>query len=108
MADNNESGNGSIDFEDLSEKQKEKLASNPDIRKMLEYEESPIPDLVDSIREMQENDDFEMGESSRDVASDGLYSLFVEDIADKGGRTTPSTVHTVLSAAIEAYEETNN
>ena len=103
----NDNSESSIDFEELTEAQKEKLASNPDIRRMLEYEESEIPQLVDAIRKLQANDDFET-EDSRTVTSEGTYSLFVEHIAEHGGRTTASTVHTVLNAAVEAYEEANN
>ena len=107
MSENDESESESIDFENLSAEQKEMLSSNPDIRRMLEYSDSAIPQAVDAIRKLQSQDEFEM-EGSKNVLSEGTYSLLVEGIAERAGRTTPSTVHKVLNGLVEEYEETGN
>jgi len=100
-----ESESESIDFENLSDEQKEMLSSNPDIRRMLEYSDSAIPDAVEAIESLQDADSFEM-EGSKTVVSDGTYSLLVEGIAERAGRTTPSTVHKVLNGLVDEYYDT--
>lgn len=92
-----------INIDDLSEEQKEKLLSNPQIQRMLTYEDSEVPALVEAIRSLQEGDEFELADTD-EVASDGTYSLIVEGVADEAGRTTASTVNTVLTTVVEHYE----
>lgn len=93
-----------IDPDDLTEAQMDQLLSDPETVRMLEYADSGVAEIAENLQSLFEADDWEI-EGSGPVLSDGLYSLFVEDIADRSGRVTPSTVHKVLQSAIDAYAD---
>lgn len=85
----------SIDFSNLSDEQQEALASHPQVRKMLEYEETSIPQIVGMLSNLIDE------EYSED--NDTTYTLLVEGIAERSGRVTESTVHKVFSGFVEEY-----
>lgn len=90
--DNAESENAPVvDFSELSESQKEALASNPEVRKMLEFEETSIPQISSMLSNLQENDT-------------ATFNLMVEGIAERRGRITEQTVERVLTGFTEEYE----
>jgi len=96
-ADNsNEAENNSIDFEDLSTEQMEALSEHPEVRKMLRYEETSIPQVAGMLRNLTEADeDTETGEA---------YELLVSGIAERSGRVTEQTVRKVLGNFPAEYD----
>lgn len=99
-ADNsNEAENNSIDFEELSESQKEIVGKHPEIRKMLRYEETSVPQVAGMLRNLTESED---GTEAAEA-----YELLVSGIAERSGRVTEATVRKVLSNLPEEYDEAN-
>lgn len=97
MAENDESDNGSIDLNDLSDDQMEALSSNPVVQKMLRFENTSIPAVADGMRELTEADE--------DTDEAEAYDLLVSGIAERSGRVTEATVTKVLTNLVEEYDE---
>lgn len=96
--DNNESEEATeeqIDFSELNEEQQQALSQHPEVRKMLEYEETSIPQIAGMLNNLIDE------EWSED--SDSTYSVLVEGIAERSGRVTESTVDKVLNGFVEEY-----
>jgi hypothetical protein len=97
MAANDESENGSIDLNDLTDDQMEALSSNPVVQKMLRFENTSIPAVADGMRELTEADE--------DTDEAEAYDLLVSGIAERSGRVTEATVTKVLNNLVEEYDE---
>ena len=99
MSEENESDNEEtaeeIDFSELNEEQQKALSQHPEVRKMLEYEETSIPQITGMLANLIDE------EWSED--SDTTYSVLVEGIAERSGRVTESTVDKVLNGFVEEY-----
>lgn len=86
--DNSDESGVSMDFDDLTEEQKEAILQNPDVRKSLRYQDEAIQTANDGLTELQESDeDSELSEA---------FDLLVSGIAERSGRVTESTVRKVL------------
>ena len=97
--DNSNEAETTIDFNELSESQKEVLGTHPEVRKMLRYEETSIPQVAGMLRNLTEADE---GSESAEA-----YELLVSGIAERSGRVTEATVRKVLSNLPEEYDEAN-
>lgn len=96
-ADNNEEEEqNSIDISELSDEQIAALTENPEVQKMLRYEETAIPQVATMVRNLTEAE-----EGSEDAEA---YNLLVSGIAERSGRVTESTVRKVLSNLPEEYD----
>ena len=107
MADNNDESeqqnSNEINLSDLSDEQKEALTSHPEVRKMLEYEDTSIPQIAGMLRnltEVEPSDDF----LTADANPETTYEILIHGIAEKHGRITRSTIHKVLSGFVTEYE----
>ena len=98
-ADEEQSNNEAteIDFSALSDEQRNALSSHPEVRKMLTYEETSIPQVASMLGNLQADD--------ADEETAEAYSLLVSGIAERRGRITESTVRKVLSGLVEEYDE---
>lgn len=104
MADNKEENeaeaeaeeNAELDFSELSDSQKEKLATHPQVRKMLEYEDTSIPQIVGMLNNLMNGEHEE------------TYDLLVSGIEERSGRITESTIRKVLEKFVEEYQEVSN
>ncbi|QSJ05042.1 hypothetical protein HdyHp2_110 [Haloarcula virus Hardyhisp2] len=85
----------SIDINELSEEQIEALTANPEVQKMLRYEETAIPQVASMVENLVNSD--EGTEESE------AYDLLVSGIAERSGRVTESTVRKVLSNLPEEF-----
>ncbi|AAQ13791.1 hypothetical protein [His2 virus] len=85
----------SIDINELSEEQIEALTANPEVQKMLRYEETAIPQVASMVENLVNAD--EGTEESE------AYDLLVSGIAERSGRVTESTVRKVLSNLPEEF-----
>lgn len=86
----NEAEDGSA-FDELSERQKQKIMSNPEVRKMLEYSEKNIPQIAGQLNSLVPDEDEE----------DETFELFTQSVADRSGRVTQSTVKKVIRGMVE-------
>lgn len=99
MAENDESENdesNTINISELSEDQLNALAENPEVRKMLQYEETSIPQVASMLSNLTG--------AEEDSTEAEAYNLLVSGIAERSGRVTESTVRKVLSNFSEEYE----
>ena len=96
-----------IDLSDLSDEQKEALTTHPEVRKMLEYEDTAIPQIAKMLRNLTDetpSDKFLAG----DAKPDTTYEILIHGIAEKHGRITRSTIHKVLTGFTSEYESVQN
>lgn len=110
MADNDENdeteqaeSNFSINLEDLSDDQIEALTENPDVKRMLTYEDTSIPDISDGLEMLQNPEDYDIDEPD---AYTEAYNLLVSGIAERSGRITEATTRKVLDGLVEEYTST--
>jgi hypothetical protein len=82
-----------IDFDDMDEETKEKLAAHPEVRKMLEYDDSGILAFADSLEDSRIFD----GDGFGDENLTETGELFTEQVAERCGRVTAATVRKVLA-----------
>lgn len=101
MADDDNDNGVSMDFDDLTEEQKEAILQNDDVRKSLRYQDENVSDTYDGLAALVEADeDSEAGEA---------YDLLVSGIAERSGRVTEKTVNKVLNGFVdEVAEVTDN
>ena len=112
MSDNdseNDSNESEITLDDLSEEQKDVLLGNPEVRKMLEYEETSIPQVSSMLKNLtgMGSDEAEARESFLNGDSDSpetTYEILIQGISDREGRITRSTVHKVLTGFTREFE----
>lgn len=89
-----------FDLDELTESQKEKLQAHPEVRKMIEYEESGILALGDALSDSDvfDGDGYEF----ENLTETG--ELLIEQMATRTGRITESTIHKVLRALVEEVD----
>ena len=112
MSDNdseNDSNESEITLDDLSEEQKDVLLGNPEVRKMLEYEETSIPQVSSMLKNLtgMGSDEAEARESFLNGDSDSpetTYEILIQGISEREGRITRSTVHKVLTGFTREFE----
>jgi hypothetical protein len=85
-----------IDFSDLSDEQREALSTHPEVRKMLEYEDTSVPQISGMLKNLIDEEWSEESETT--------YGILVRGIAERSGRVTESTVNKVLNGFVEEYE----
>jgi hypothetical protein len=85
-----------INPNELSEEQLEALSSHPQVRRMLEYEETSIPQISSMLNNLMGSEEYEE-----------TYDLLVEGIAERSGRVTQSTVRKVLNGFVDEYQSVN-
>lgn len=100
--ENEQNETATIDFSDLSDEQKEALSAHPEVRKMLTYEETSIPQISGMLKNLQEADENADDENEAEKAE--AFNLLVSGIAERSGRVTESTVEKVLAGFVEEYD----
>lgn len=110
MADNNdgndgndEEGNFSINLDDLSDEQISALTENPDVKRMLTYEDTTIPEVSAGLGALQNPDENDVDEPE---AYNEAYELLVSGVAERSGRITEATTRKVLEGLVAEYEST--
>jgi len=94
--DTNGEAQNTIDISELSDEQMETLTSNPEVQKMLRYEETAIPQISGMLRNLTE--------AEEGTEEEQAYNLLVAGIAERSGRVTESTVRKVLSNLPAEYD----
>lgn len=95
-SDESDEAQATIDISELSDEQLEALSANPEVQKMLRYEETSIPSIAGMLRNLTEADE---GTENAEA-----YDLLVSGIAERSGRVTEKTVRKVLGNLVTEYD----
>lgn len=88
-----ENNEAPVDFDNLSETQKQRIMSNPEVRKMIEYSESNLPQIVGMLDSFIPDED--------EDETDETYELFITEVADGAGRVQPDTIDKILREVVK-------
>jgi len=83
-----------MDANDLSEEDLERLLDNPEVQKTLKYGEVGLEEVAELL------EDFESDDEESDT-----FDLFTQGVADRSGRVTQATVQKVISGMIEEVND---